>query len=78
MKNAKAQGVATGQEPAVWAIIQFSGGRYNAYYGHVGIVVSVTDDEIIVKDMNYRALNEVTVRHVDRDDGAIDGYIYVD
>lgn len=78
IRNAKAQWIPTGQEPAVGAIIQFSGGGYNPYYWHVGIVVSVSDDEIIVKDMNYRALNEVTVRHVDRDDSAIDGFIYVD
>jgi hypothetical protein len=28
-------------------------------------------DDIIVKDMNYRKLNEVTVRKVPKSDGAI-------
>lgn len=78
MANAKAAGVKTGQTPVPGAIIQFSGRGYNRYYGHVGIVADVTDDYVIVKDMNYRSLNEVTIRKVPRDDEAIDGYIYID
>jgi hypothetical protein len=31
-----------------------------------------------VKDMNYRRINEVTIRKVPKDDPTIDGYIYVD
>ena len=41
-------------------------------------MADVTDDYIIVKDMNYRKINEVTIRKVPRDDDSIDGYIYVD
>lgn len=78
MKNAKAAGIKTGQTPVPGAIIQFSGRGYNRYYGHVGIVADVTDDYVIVKDMNYRSLNEVTIRKIPRDDESIDGYIYVD
>ncbi len=78
IRNAAAQGIPTGNTPYPGAIIQFSGGEYNPYYGHVGIVVAVEGDELVIKDMNYRALNEVTVRRIDRDDPAIDGYIYVD
>jgi surface antigen len=78
MKNASAQGIPTGQTPAVGAIIQFSGHGYNKYYGHVGIVVGVNEDTIIVKDMNYRGLNEVTIRKIAKDHPSIDGYIYVD
>ncbi len=78
MKNAKAAGVKTGQTPVPGAVVQFSGRGYNRSYGHVGIVADVTDDYVIVKDMNYRSLNEVTIRKVSRDDATIDGYIYVD
>jgi surface antigen len=78
MRNAKAAGVKTGQKPIAGAIIQFSGRGYNRYYGHVGIVADVTDDYVIIKDMNYRRLNEVTIRKVPKGDASIDGYIYVD
>ena len=78
MGNAKAAGVKTGSTPVPGAIIQFSGQGYNRYYGHVGIVADVTDDYVIIKDMNYRRLNEVTIRKVPKNDAAIDGYIYVD
>ncbi len=78
MANARAAGVKTGQKPVPGAIVQFSWRGYNRYYGHVGIVADVTDDYIIVKDMNYRGLYEVTIRKVKKDDSTIDGYIYVD
>jgi surface antigen len=69
--------VKTGQTPIPGSIIQFSGRGYNRSYGHVGIVADVTDDYVIVKDMNYRGLYEVTIRKVPRSDATIDGYIYV-
>lgn len=75
--NAAAKGHATGSKPSPGAIIVFSGRGYNPRYGHVGIVTSVRDDYIIIKDMNYRALNEITVRKIDKDDRAIMWYIYV-
>ncbi len=78
MRNAKAAGVRTGDDPIIGSIVQFSGRGYNRYYGHVAIVADITDDYIIVKDMNYRGLYEVTIRKVLRDDDSIDGYIYVD
>lgn len=78
MKNAKATWVKTGQKAVPWAIIQFSGRGYNRYYGHVGIVADVTDDYVIVKDMNYRRINEVTIRKIPKNDSSIDGYIYTD
>ncbi len=78
MKNAKAAGAKVGQKPVPGAIVQFSGRGYNRYYGHVGIVADVTDDYIIVKDMNYRRINEVTIRKVPKNDATIDGYIYID
>lgn len=54
IRNAKAEGVKTGSTPVTGAIVQFSGGGYNRYYGHVGIVAGIEGDNIIVKDMNYR------------------------
>ncbi len=78
MRNAKAEWVKTGQTPIPGAIVQFSGAGYNRYYGHVGIVAGVEGDNIIVKDMNYRGLYEVTIRKVPIDHPSIDGYIYVD
>ncbi|MDD2871662.1 MAG: LysM peptidoglycan-binding domain-containing protein, partial [Candidatus Gracilibacteria bacterium] len=77
MKNARAQGVSTGYNPSVGAIVQFNGRGYNPVYGHVGIVTEVLDGEIIVSDMNYRRLNEVTYRKVSINDRSIQGYIYV-
>lgn len=78
LKNAAAAGVPTGSSPASGAIISFSGRGYNSYYGHVGIVVDVDGDDLIIKDMNYRRLNEVTVRRIPKDDSTIRGYIYTD
>ncbi|MBX9808869.1 LysM peptidoglycan-binding domain-containing protein [Candidatus Gracilibacteria bacterium] len=78
MRNAKAAGEKTGSTPVVGAIIQFSGAGYNRYYGHVGIVAGIEGDNLIIKDMNYRGLYEVTIRKVPIDHPSIDGYIYVD
>lgn len=78
MRNAAAAGVATGSKPVAGSIVSFSGHGYNGYYGHVGIVVDIDGDDIIVKDMNYRRLNEVTVRRIPANHSSIRGYIYVD
>lgn len=77
LRNAAAAGVPTGKAPAVGAIISLSGRGYNPYYGHVGIVAGIEGNDIIVKDMNYRRLNEVTIRKIPKTDSAIKGYIYV-
>lgn len=78
IKNAAANGHATGSNPTLGAIVQFAGRWYNPYYGHVGIVIDVTDSHIIVSDMNYRRLGEVTTRKVAKNDRTIQWYIYVD
>lgn len=78
LANAAAVGVPTGDDPSVGSIIVFHGRGYNRYYGHVGIVVDIDGDDIIVKDMNFRRINEVTIRRVSSDDAAIKGYIYAD
>lgn len=78
LRNAAAAGVPTGKTPAAGAIVSLSGRGYNSYYGHVGIVADVDGDDIIVKDMNYRRLNEVTIRRIPKSDPSIRGYIYSD
>lgn len=76
--NASAKWHSTWSTPAVWSIIVFNGLWYNPRYWHVWIVIDIVDDELIIKDMNYRRLNEVTVRKVDKNDRSIKWYIYVD
>lgn len=78
MKNAAAKWHSTGYNPRVWAIIQFSWTWYNPRYWHVWIVMEVYSDHIIVSDMNYRRINEITYRTVPINDRSIDWYIYVD
>lgn len=57
----------------------YDGYGYSPYYGHVGIVMEVDEDFIIIKDMNYSGLNQITTRREEYDDNpAIKGYIYVD
>lgn len=76
LANARAAWVPTWNEAANWAIISFRGSWYNPYYWHVWIVSEVWDDYIIVKDMNYRRFNEVTVRKIPKDDPSIKWFIY--
>lgn len=78
LSNARAKWHATWDDASIWAIIVFNGRWYNPAYGHVWIVIGIKWDDIIVKDMNYRRLNEVTVRKVPINDKAIRWYIYVD
>lgn len=78
MRNASAKGHVTWPSPKIWAIVQFEWRGYNPYYGHVGIVIDMTSTHIIVSDMNYRRLGEVTTRKVPISDRTIKWYIYVD
>jgi len=78
LSNARAKGHATGSTAQVGAIIQFGWRGYNPYYGHVGIVTDIQWGNLIISDMNYRALWEVTTRKVAINDRSIQGYIYVD
>ena len=64
-------------KPKVWSIISFAWRGYNLRYGHVGIVMEVKSDYMIVSDMNYKRLNEVTYRKVSLNDNRIVWYIYV-
>ena len=78
LKNAKAKWHPTWNRASVWSIIVFYGRGYNPWYGHVWIVMDVKDKHLIVNDMNYRRLWEVTYRKVPINDRAIRWYIYVD
>jgi len=78
IKNAKAKWHTISQTPKIWSIVQFTGRWYNRRYGHVGIVMDIKDWYIIVSDMNYRRLYEVTYRKVKIWDRTIDWYIYLD
>ena len=78
IKNAKAKWHATWSVPKIWSIVQFTGRWYNPRYGHVWIVMDITNTHIIVSDMNYRRLNEVTYRKVLINDRTVDWYIYID
>ena len=77
-RNAAKAGADVGKDARPGAIIVYSGYGFPRAYGHVGIVMEVNEDHIIVKDMNYRALNEVTTRRDKISNPAIVGYIYVD
>lgn len=78
IRNAKKQWKSTGNDARPGAIIVYHGPWFPPAYGHVGIVMAVNDDHMIIKDMNYRALNEVTTRRETFNNPAIIGYIYVD
>ncbi len=78
LRNAAAKWHSTWNSAWVWAIVVFNWKWYNPRYWHVWIVIDVKADSIIVKDMNYRWLYEVTVRKVPINDRTIQWYIYVD
>lgn len=78
LRNARAKGHATWSSPKLGSIVVFEGRGYNPVYGHVWIVVWLKWGDIIVSDMNYRKLNEVTYRRVAKSDRAIQGYIYAE
>ena len=78
LKNAKAKWHPTGSNPTLWSIVVLNWRWYNPRYGHVWIVMDIVWSDIIVTDMNYRKINEVTYRKIPLNDRAILWYIYVD
>lgn len=78
LKNAQAKWHSTGTNPTIGSIIVFDGKWYNPRYGHVWIIMDIKDWELIVSDMNYRRINEVTYRKIPINDRAIKWYVYVD
>lgn len=77
LDNAKAKWHKTWSTPSLWSIVVFDWRWYNPRYGHVWIVMDIKWSDIIVSDMNYRRLNEITYRKVPINDRAITWYIYV-
>jgi len=77
IRNARAKWHTIGSVPTLGSIVQLEGRGYNPYYGHVAIVIDVTDTHIIVSDMNYRRKYEVTTRKIPKTDRSITGYIYI-
>ncbi|HYF05469.1 MAG TPA: LysM peptidoglycan-binding domain-containing protein [Patescibacteria group bacterium] len=73
LSNARAAGYETGNLPEVGAVVQTG---ENSRYGHVALVVEVTDDKIKVRDMNYGRAFRITERWLDKDARTIRGYIY--
>ena len=77
--NARKKWHPTGSVPKLWAIIVFHGRWYNPRYGHVWIVMDIKPNwDLIISDMNYRRLWEVTYRRISSKDRAIKWYIYVE
>jgi len=76
--NASSAGVATWNTPTLWSIVVFNGSWYNPKYGHVWIVMKIDWNSMVISDMNYRSLWEVTNRNVSLNDRAIRWYIYAE
>ena len=78
LRNAQAKWHPTWNTPTLGSIVVLNWRWYNPRYGHVAIVMDIKTDHLIVSDMNYRRLGEVTTRKIPKSDRAIIGYIYVD
>ena len=77
LKNAQAKWHSTWTTPSLWSIVVFNWRWYNPRYWHVWIVMDIKWSDIIVSDMNYRRINEITYRKIPIADRAIQWYIYV-
>lgn len=78
LRNARAKWIPTWKTPTLWAIVVLNWRWYNPRYWHVAIVMEIKKNYLIVSDMNYRRLWEVTYRKILKSDRAIRWYIYVD
>jgi len=78
IRNARKKWHKVWHTPKLWAIIVFNGRWYNPRYGHVWIVMDIKSNwDLIITDMNYRRLWEVTYRKISSKNRAISWYIYV-
>lgn len=77
LRNARAKWHKTGNYAVNGSIVVLGWRWYNPWYGHVAIVREVHKDYLIVSDMNYKRLNQVTVRKINRYGSHIRWYIYV-
>ena len=77
LKNARARWNSTGSEARNGAIVVLWWRWYNRWYGHVAIVRRIEKNHLIISDMNYRKLGQMTIRKIKRYWGHIKWYIYV-
>ena len=70
--NAKSMGYYTGKTPKVGAIIVTA----ESWWGHVGIVESVSGSSITISEMNYERWGKVDRRTLSSGSRVIKGYIY--
>jgi surface antigen len=70
--NAKSMGYATGKTPRVGAIMVSS----ESWWGHVGIVESVSGSTFTVSEMNYKAWAKKDIRTIAIGERVIRGFIY--
>jgi len=73
LANAKAYGAVVSKQPAPGVIVVTND---SARYGHVAIVSEVTDDSIIISEMNYKGKGIVDKREIPLSSSSIKGYIY--
>jgi surface antigen len=73
LSNAQGAGYETGSKPVVGAAVVTT---ENKRYGHVAYVQEVTDDYIVVSEMNFDHWNKVDNRRISLGSGVIRGYIY--
>lgn len=73
LANAKAFGAVVSKQPAPGVIVVTNDSRR---YGHVAIVNQVTDDSIVVSEMNYKGKGVVDTREIPLSSSSIKGYIY--
>ena len=77
LRNARKKWHVTWNYAVKWAIVVLWWRWYNRRYWHVAIVRDVKKDYLIVSDMNYRRLWQVTIRKIKRYWSHIKWYIYV-
>lgn len=73
LKNSQQYGYDVGKTAVVGAIVAT---KENSLYGHVAYVEEVTDDSIVISEMNYKGLGIYSKRTLKKDDWRILGYIY--
>jgi len=70
--HAKSMGYATGRTPKVGAIMVSS----ESWWGHVGVVESVSGGEFTISEMNYKGFAKKSYRTVSTGSRVIKGFIY--
>jgi surface antigen len=70
--NARGAGYSTGKSPRPGAIIVTS----ESWWGHVGIVESVSGSSVTISEMNYKGWAKRSTRTLDSHSRVIKGYIY--